>query len=296
MAQRNRTDDKVATPLGSLCVVDGNFQLYRGFYAQTIDLESPSGEPTKATFMFFKMLFKYIKAFNPDYMVIAFDWPRKDLYRSKLYPDYKANREMDEEVLASIIQQKERIIEIIKLLDIPIIRKKGFEADDVIATLVAKFKKQCKITIVGRDKDMDQVLEETVEMFDPLSEEFLYFDEVEGKRGYPVERAIEVQTLAGDSTDNIPGAKLIGPVKAFKLLEQFGSLEEVVKHKDEVPGKTGEYLRAFIDSGELEITKQLVTLSTEVPIAATLEDLRFEELDLDPARGLFEELGFTTWV
>ncbi|UCD28028.1 MAG: DNA polymerase I, partial [Planctomycetota bacterium] len=183
-------------------IIDGLSQIFRCYYAPFRALTAPSGEPTRATYVFTNMLLQLIREQEPDYLVMAMDSAEEEVFRLEVDPEYKANREEAPEDLAP---QIDRILEIIKSQGIPILSVPGFEADDVMATLCSRLAKQdIQIFLVSTDKDLHQLLTDRVCMFDPGKDEITGPAELRAKKGYDPEKAVEIQTLVGDSTDNIP--------------------------------------------------------------------------------------------
>lgn len=272
----------------SLYVVDTHYQIFRAFYAPFRDLTSPTGEPTKAVHVFCQMLFNLIKQRKPDYLAMAMDVSDKTVFRCELDKNYKANRD---ETPEGLITQAERIVSVIEALGVPLLRVSGYEADDIMATIATRFRnEEVDVYLVSRDKDLDQVVGDRVRLYDPLKDEVIDADAVQTNKGYPPAKAVEVQTLVGDSTDNIPGVPGVGPKTAVKLINQYGSADAVLAHADELTPKLRESVKAF--ASQLPITRQLVTLRTDVPFAFDLEQCRVDSLRPHLVRPIFRELGF----
>ncbi|HNQ23208.1 MAG TPA: DNA polymerase I [Phycisphaerae bacterium] len=279
----------------TLYILDGHYQIHRAFHAPLHDvrgpgrqLASPSGEPTQATYLFCSMLFNLLRDHQPDYLAAAFDVSDETVFRRGLDPSYKANREAMPEPL---IVQTERVLSIVAALGIPILRVPGFEADDVIATVVDRLRGQdLNIVIASRDKDLEQLLDEHVVLYDAMQDVRIDPRRLREMKGYTPAQAIDIQTLTGDSTDNVPGVPGIGPKTAVKLIERYGSAEAVLAHADELTPKQAENVKAFV--AQLPITRQLVTLRRDVPIQFELEACRTDRLTSAAVRPIFEELGF----
>ncbi len=272
----------------TLYLIDGHSQIFRAFFAPFRDVTSPTGEPTKATYVFTNMLLRFLSARRPDYVGLAVDGPKAELQRTALYPEYKAHRPPLPE---GFLPQEKRIFQIVEALGMPMLRSEGHEADDVLATLAKRYASaELDVILVSRDKDLDQLVGEHVVLYDPMKDETLDAAAIEAKKGYPPSRAVEVQALMGDSTDNIPGIPGVGPKTAAKLIAKYGSAEAVLAAADEQTPKLRENLQAHAET--LAIARQLVTLQRDVPIDVDLEDLSADALDFQALRPIFEELGF----
>ena len=260
----------------TLYLLDGHYQIHRAFHAPLGDLRarggqlsSPAGEPTQATYIFCRILFNLIRDRKPDYLAVAFDVSDETVFRRDLDPSYKANREASPEPLQV---QTERILQIVNALGVPTLRLPGFEADDVIATVVEQLKDtDVQVYMVSRDKDLHQLICEHAVLYDTYKDEVIDAARLVEKKGYTPEQALEIQTLTGDSTDNISGVAGIGPKTALKLIDKYGSAEAVIAHADELTPKQAENVRAFAD--RIAVTRQLVTLRRDTPIEFDLDRL-----------------------
>lgn len=272
----------------TLYLIDGHSQIFRAFFAPFPDLTSPAGEPTRATYVFTNMLLSFLAARKPDYVGMAVDGPKAKLERTALYPDYKAHRPPLPE---GFLPQEKRIFEIVEALGIPLLRSEGFEADDVLATLAARFgSADMQVVLVSRDKDLDQLVTPHVVLYDPMKDEVLDAATIEAAKGYRPDQAVEVQTLMGDATDNIPGVPGVGPKTAAKLIAKYGTADAVLAAANEQTPKLRDNLLSSAE--KLNISRQLVTLHRDVPIHVTLDDLQASQLHYSRLRPLFEELGF----
>jgi DNA polymerase-1 len=267
-------------------LLDGHSQIYRAYYAPFRDLTSPTGEPTRATYVFCSMLLKLIRDKRPAYLAMAVDGPAEALLRRRDYPDYKVTRKPAPD---DFRPQVARILQIVRALGIPILESPGHEADDVLATAVERFAREHPIVLISRDKDLDQLLRPGVVLYDPMEDQTFDADAVFKKKGYRPDQAVEVQTLCGDSIDNIPGVPGVGPKTAAKLIEKYGTVENVLAHANEQTPKLRQNLLA--SAATLPITRRLVTLDRAVPLPLDLEATRFKGV---PAaiRPIFAELGF----
>lgn len=270
-------------------LIDGLSQIFRCYYAPFQNLSSPAGEPTKATYVFSNMLLQLLREQKPDYLAMVMEGgDEKDVFRKELDPQYKANREPPPEDLAP---QIERILQIVRSQGIPVLSVPGFEADDLLATLANQLSgEDLEVVIVSRDKDLDQLVNERVHLYDPMKNEFLGPREIQTQKGYRPEQAIEVQTLVGDSTDNIRGVRGIGPKKAAALIAKYGTAKAVIEHADELTPAMKKNVLEFAD--RLDTTRQLVTLRRDVPLNLDLESCRFQGIKPAALKQLFAELGF----
>ncbi|MCG8341845.1 MAG: DNA polymerase I [Chlorobiales bacterium] len=262
----------------SLFLLDGMALVYRSFFAlQRTGMATKEGTPTGATYGFLVTLLKIHETYRPNYLAAAFDSAEKT-FRHKLYEPYKANRPEPPE---DLIAQLDVIFRLVEAMRIPVLKQPGYEADDLIGSAARKFEQQCTIYIVTPDKDLAQLVHDGVKILKPGKKqnglELLGNREIKEQFGVPPERFIDFLTLTGDSSDNIPGAKGIGPKTASKLLDAYGSLEAILKHLDELPPKSRKSLEEFETSRPL--IQDLVTVRTDLPLATTLYDLECEEPD-----------------
>jgi len=273
----------------TLYIIDGHSQIFRAYYAPFRNLTSPAGEPTRATFVFTTMLLNLIAQRKPDYLAMAMDSPREELWRSTIYGDYKAQREAAPE---DLIVQVRRIEQIVRAMGIPVWRGGGQEADDYLASAAAQWAgEDLDVVLVSGDKDLEQTLGEHVVLYDPSKDEILDPATLERLKGYPPDKAIEVQTLTGDTSDNIPGVKGIGPKTAAKLIAAYGSAGAVVANAEKLTAKQRENVLAFAD--QMELTRKLVSLRTDVALPDPLERCRWSGVPAKAVAPLFRELGFT---
>ena len=283
-----------ADPDNTLYLIDGHAQMFRAYHAIRGGMTSPvTGEPTNATFAFTGLLLKLFAQYRPKFVAMAIDSPG-DTFRHAFYPEYKGTRSEPPEDFAPQIPT---MLETARLFGIPVLGVPGDEADDLMVTLAQRLTKEhpdLKVRLVAKDKDLEQVLSDRITLFDAHTDVEMDPAGLFEKRGITPEQVIDYQTLIGDSTDNIPGVKGIGPKTAKTLLEKFGSVAELVKNLDQLKGKQKENLEAAVADGTLELTRRLVTLKTDCDIALTLEDATVspEGIDADALDTVFERLGF----
>jgi len=271
-----------------LVLIDGSSYFYRAFYALP-PLTSPSGIPTGAIYGFIRMVSKLINELAPEYIGVAFDLPGKT-FRHDKYENYKATRkETPDELKVQIPHLKE----ILKLWGIKIIEIPGYEADDIIATLAKKGKEEgFEVIIVTPDKDMMQLVDEGISILNPVTEELYNREKVKQKYGIYPEQFVDYLTIVGDTVDNIIGVKGVGPKTAQKLLNQYGNLEEILKHLDKLKPKVRDAFEEALN--RLEQSRFLVKLKTDVDVETSPKTLMKEKADMFKLKDKFEELGFKT--
>ena len=271
-----------------LLLVDAPSYLYRAFHALP-EFRSPAGEPTGAIMGVVNMLRKLKQDFPSDYIAAVFD-PKGRTFRDDIYPEYKATRQAMPEPLA---QQVEPLLETIAAMGWPTVTIDGVEADDVIGTLVRIAEKRDMDSVISTgDKDPTQLVNERVLWVNTMSGDKLDPAGVKGKFGVPPELIVDYLALMGDAVDNVPGVDKVGPKTACKLIEQYGSLEGVIAHKDEIKGVVGENLRRVADW--LPTGRKLLTVKTDVELAFDLESLRDKGADTKKLIELFGRFGFRT--
>ncbi len=273
-----------------LVLVDGSSYLYRAFHALP-DLRNAAGEPTGAVYGVLNMLRRLVDDYKADFLGCVFDAKGKT-FRDEVYPEYKATRAPMPDDLAA---QIEPLLEAIAALGWPLLVVDGVEADDVIGTLARQAERQGIRTIVSTgDKDLAQLVGPSVALINTMSNETLDVAGVQAKFAVAPERIVDYLALVGDAVDNIPGVEKVGPKTAAKWLAQYGSLEGVLAHADEIPGVVGENLRRV--KGWLPKARELVTVRTDVALPFAVTDLAPRERDRERLRTLFERFGFKTWL
>lgn len=265
----------------SLFLIDGMAQVYRSHFAMIKNpMTTKDGRHTSAIFGFMNMLFKLIRDKNPDYLAVVMD-SKEPTFRHKLYTDYKATRErMPEE----LIEQIEPLYEIIRATNIPVIAMPGYEADDILGTLAKQADHVGYTThIVTSDKDMMQLVTETTFIYTPASRfaPITIYDRsgVKNKWGVEPEQIVDFLTLLGDSSDNIPGVDGIGKVGAAKLLNEYGTLDEILKNVDNIANKRMH--NGLINSKDLlHLSKELATIELHVPVELHVNELKRQPMDV----------------
>jgi DNA polymerase-1 len=267
-------------------------------------LRTSHGENTSAPWGIVQFIRKTLADFKPDYLGFVFDAGGDETFRHEIYEDYKATREkLDETLQEDFDTAMRRIRQILAAFNIPTIQLERHEADDVIGTLARQVTDNgLQAIIVSGDKDFYQLIDEGVALLNPgrggpAAVEAELVDETNaGQRlGVPPNRVIDYLALVGDSSDNIPGVRGIGPKTAVQLIEQFGSLEDILSHAEEIPQKRPrEALQQHAEDARL--SKELVTIRTDLPIALDLEELTVGEPNSAQLRDLFIELEFHSFA
>ena len=274
-----------------LYLIDSHGQLYASYYAIKA-LTSPKGEPTGATYGFVRALLKVLREEKPEYLAACFDLPGPTR-RHEAYAEYKAHRKP---IPDDLPVQIERVHEILRLLGVPAVESPGYEADDCIAAMVERARTAgLEVVICSRDKDMEQLVGPGVMMLDTKTFEHLDTAAIVKKRGVNPEQMIDMLALMGDASDNIPGVPGIGEKTATRLIAQYGTLDELLAHADEIKGKLGERLRAHTEDA-LQ-SRDLVRLLPEAPLAIDLDACRTpESFDTEQLVALFRDLGFNRFI
>ena len=272
-----------------VCLIDGSGYIFRAFYALP-PLTSPEGTPVNAVYGFTNMFMRLTQKIKSDYWLVLFDAKRQN-FRNDIFPDYKGTRK---EIPEDLIPQFEIIHQAVKALNLHFLDMEGYEADDLIATYAAQsLQKGYEVTIVSADKDLMQLIRPGVEFFDPMKDKYFTPEDVREKFGVYPNRVVDVQALAGDSTDNIPGVPGIGLKTAAELINQFGSLGEVLARAEEIKqNKRRETLIANKDKAEISL--QLVTLKADVPTTQPIEDFPCQKPDLDTIMDFVSRYGFNS--
>lgn len=277
----------------TFAVIDGNSLMHRAFHAVPPTMNAPDGRPTNAIFGFLNMFLKMIDAFNPDGVVVAFD-KGKPRVRMEMLPQYKAQRPpMDPDLHA----QFPMIKELLTALNVPILQSEGWEGDDILGTMARLGEEAgCDMLLVTGDRDMYQLVTEHVNVVSTrkgLSDVAIMTPESVDDLYHGITPALvpDFYGLKGDTSDNIPGVPGIGPKKASALIAQYGSLDEVIAHADEVKGKMGENLRAHIDDALL--SRKVATIRTDAPVELDFGATSFPAFSADEVSAALGTLGIT---
>ena len=271
-----------------LFLVDGSSYIYRAFFALP-HLTNSKGFPTNAVYGFTNMLLKVLRERNPEYLAIAFDAPGPT-FRHEVFVEYKANRPSMPDNLRPQIPY---IKEIVAALRIPILEKESYEADDLIGSLAKKLENEgIETVILSGDKDLMQLINHHVTMYDPMKDKIFEVPDVRERFGVTPEKVVEVMGLSGDTSDNIPGVPGIGEKTASKLILEFGSIEELLKNLDKV--KNAKVRASLAHYGEqARLSRELATLDTHAPVEWDLESLKRESPDREKLQKIFKEMEFS---
>jgi len=274
-----------------LFLIDGTNYIYRAFYAIR-GLSNSKGFPTNAIYGFTNMLMKLCHDWEPDYIAVVFD-AKGPTFRHEAYDQYKVNRKaMPDELRPQIPHIKD----IVSGFSIKVIEEQGVEADDVIGTLAKRCEQAgMKVVIASGDKDLMQLVSENVLMVDTMKGISYDVEGVRKRFGVGPDRVIDILGLAGDTSDNVPGVPGVGEKTALKLVKEFGSLEGALGNAGKVKGRgLSEKLREFADQARM--SRDLVTIRTDVPIGSNLEDFRSREPDVETLKGIFWEFEFPALI
>jgi len=275
-----------------LLLVDGHSLAYRAFYALPLDnFATSSGQPTNAVFGFTSMLINAIKDEKPTHLAIAFDVSR-ETFRKDMFPDYKANRAKSPDEFRS---QLPLITEVIKAMQIPGVQLKGFEADDIIATLAKQGeKKGMRVSILTGDRDSYQLVNDSITV--------LYARKGVSDIARMTPQAVldkyeltpaqypDFAALRGDPSDNLPSVPSVGEKTAVKWIKEYGNLEELIKNADQISGKVGEALRANIE--QVKLNRKMTELVKDVTLEISVDQLAVKGPDVDEVNRVFTELEF----
>ena len=279
-----------------LYLVDGSGFIFRAYFAMAYsgrgDMTNPDGVPVSAVFGFTQMLMKLLNDYHAPYIAVIFD-PPGGSFRNNIYPEYKANRDAPPE---DLIPQFPLVRDATRAFDIPAIELAGYEADDLIAAYAkCAQEKGKKVVIVSSDKDQMQLVNDNVRMLDPMKNKWIGRAEVIEKFGVPPEKVVDVQALAGDSTDNIPGVPGIGIKTAAQLIEEYGSLEELLNRAGEI--KQPKRREKLIENAEqARISEKLVTLDANAPVPVPIEELKTHDPDKPELMAFLQKHAFNSII
>ena len=272
-----------------IALIDGSSYIYRAFYAVR-GLANSKGFPTGAVYGFVGMLRKIISDIRPDYLLVAYD-AKGPTFRHEIYPDYKAHRpEMPDDLKPQIAKIKE----VVSAYNIKSLEAQGFEADDIIAEIVRDLPPGVRAVIVTGDKDMGQLVSDRVTLLDTMKDRVTDEAAIREKYGTDPAGLAEVFGLAGDSSDNIPGVPGIGEKGAVELIKKYGTVEELLRHKDDFSGKKRQLLEQYGDQALL--SKRLFILDQPVPVDADLASMEVRPPDNQRLKAIFTDLEFHTYL
>ncbi len=271
-----------------LCLIDGSGYIYRAFFALPPMSRPSDGAPVNAVFGFTSMLMQFVGDNADDCIVVVFDAARQS-FRHEIFPEYKATRK---EVPPELIPQFPMIRDVVRAFNIADVEQAGFEADDLIAAYAKKgVQDGYQVVIVSADKDLMQLMDgDKVLLYDSMKKRYVSNDDVIKKFGVLPDKVIEVQTLMGDNTDNIPGVFGVGPKTAADLINRFGTVEEIYARLDEVTGRTATLLAQSKENAF--ISKKLVTLDVNAPLPKPISDFCCYEPSSQKIKDFLQLMGF----
>ena len=276
-------------------LIDGSGYIFRAYYALPPLTRNSDGLPVGAVSGFCNMLFKLLEDSKsddnlqkPTHFAVIFDSARKN-FRNEIYSDYKGNRS---ETPDDLVPQFEYIRKSVKAFNLPSIELINYEADDLIATYVEHILKEgAKVTIVSSDKDLMQLYKKDVRIYDPMKNKFITPEDINNKFGVDPKKVVDVQSLAGDSSDNVPGVPGIGVKIAAELINKYGTLEKLLEKAHEI--KQNKRRETILENKDKAIvSKKLVTLKKDVPVKVKIEEFRFKEIDKDKLYKYLREMEF----
>jgi DNA polymerase-1 len=274
----------------TLYLVDGSSYVYRAFHALP-NLTSSRGEPTGALLGVANMLRRLLREQRPEYIAVVFD-AKGPTFRHQMYPDYKANRPPMPDELR---QQVETILEFTRLLGLPLLQVDGVEADDVIGTLARAAEEAGMHCVISTgDKDMAQLVTDHTKLTNTMTGSDLDREGVQKKFNVAPEQIVDFLALTGDKSDNIPGVDKCGPKTAVKWLQEWGSLDQIMAHADEVGGKIGDKLREALE--QLPLSRELATIRRDLELEYTPEQLRRGEVDQPALIEALKRYEFNSWL
>ncbi len=282
-------------PKPKLVLIDGHSLAYRAFFALPPDLKTRSGEVTNAVYGFVSTLLAVWRDEKPDYIAVAFDVGKT--FRDEMYADYKATRAKMPDELAP---QLDRIQQVVKAFKLPVVTAEGFEADDILGTLATRAARDgLQTLIITGDTDAFQLIGPDVRVLTSQRKwsDTKIYDEAAVRERYGLEphQLIDYKALVGDTSDNVPGVKGVGEKTATQLLQQFGSVEEIYQHLDDITAKRA---RTSLEAGHTSavLSKKLVTIKTDVPLKVQWDECRTAAFDRDQVAQLFRALEFRTLI
>ncbi len=276
-------------------LIDGSGYIFRAYYALPPLSRKSDGLPTGAVSGFCNMLFKLLEDSKsndnnqkPTHFAVIFDSARKN-FRNEIYSEYKSNRP---EVPEDLVPQFEYIRKSVDAFNLPSVELINYEADDLIATYAEQIlKESAKVTIISSDKDLMQLYKKNVRIYDPMKNKFILQEDVSNKFGVTPDKIIDVQALAGDSSDNVPGVPGIGVKTAAELINKYGSLEKLLEKAEEI--KQNKRRKTIIENkNKAVLSKKLVTLKKDVPVEKNIEEFILKKIDKNKLYSYLREMEF----
>ena len=271
-----------------LCLIDGSGYIYRAFYALPPMTRPSDGVPVNAVFGFTSMLMQFMTENADDCIAVVFDTARRN-FRNDICPEYKATRK---EVPEDLIPQFPLIRDVVRSFDVADVEEEGFEADDLIAAYAKKgVEEGYQVVVVSADKDLMQLMDgENVLLYDPMKKRYVSTEDVIKKFGVLPDKVTQVQSLMGDSTDNIPGVHGIGPKTAAELINKYGTLEEIYNHLDEIPERRANLLKE--EKEKAFVSQKLVVLDSNAPLPKPISDFCRKSGDAQKIKDFLQQMSF----
>lgn len=279
-------------------LIDASPYIFRAYYALPPTMTSPTGAPTNAIYGFADFLIQVLKKEQPQHLLAAFDGSLTTSFRNSIYPQYKAQRSLPPPELDAQLAACQQVAE---AMGVTSFIHDEYESDDIIGTVVHRLKKEPgnRYVIVSSDKDFAQLVAEDTVLWDFARDRWFDSAAVQKKFGVPPRRIVDFMALTGDAVDNIPGVRGVGPKTASVLMKKFGSLEELyrgVAHESGdgigIRGWPSVRRKLLAQASLAELSRQLVTIATDVPLDISLQDLQYRGIDKAKVARLFEEFGF----
>ncbi|MEM7401848.1 MAG: DNA polymerase I [Pseudomonadota bacterium] len=289
---KKSTTKSTSKPKPLIVLVDGSSYLYRAYHIPNLqNLHNAEGMPTGAVRGVVSMLKRLLKDENPTHIGVVFDAKGKT-FRHEMYKDYKANRPpMPEDLQVQI----EPLHNLVRALGLPLLCEPGVEADDVIGTLASQAAKQGhKVLVSTGDKDMAQLVNKQVTLVNTMTDTRMDTKGVVEKFGVAPHQIIEYLTLTGDKSDNIPGVPSVGPKTAAKWLNEYETLDEIIKNADSIKGKVGEKFRDHME--QLPLSKELTTIRCDLKLQTSIDELAIQDENSTELRSIYKHLEFKTWL
>ena len=276
-------------------VIDASIYVFRAWFSIPDDMQDGDGNPVNALYGFTRFLGDFLEHTRPQHVAVAFDNSLDTCFRNEIYPPYKANRDPAPDELK---QQFDRCRQVARALGLPDFAEKRFEADDIIGTLVTSMREQgMRSTILTRDKDMSQLLDAGDTLWDYAGNRRIAYKDVRDSYGARAEQMVDFLALAGDSVDNIPGVRGVGPKTATALLDHFDSLDDIYARLDEVAGvpvrgagKLGARLAAHKEDALL--SRKLSAIACDVPMDTRRDSVLRQSPNLDSLSDLYDQADF----
>lgn len=268
-----------------LYLIDGSSYIFRAYYGIRADLSTSEGFPTNAVYGFTTMLLKFLREYEPRYLAMVFD-SKGEVFRNEIYPEYKANRD---EAPENLQLQFPKIFELVQAFSIPMLAMEGYEADDIMGT-IARAQEESKVVLVTGDKDFCQLVSENVTLVDTMRERVTGVGEVQKKYGIKPGQMVDFFALVGDKVDNVPGVAGVGEKTASVLISKYGDLDGVYDNLDALRPSVARKLKEDKDNAYL--SRELVTIKTDVEVETSIEDFRYEGYEAKNLREIFSDLEF----